>query len=226
MKKFFKDLINSLTIQNLLSKPKVDLDFKFDKTGWYFFISPVSGILKIKIIRPENIGDTDLTRFLKWQLLVIIGCDSPFDFSTLYNFALLNLDILNELQTQSINTIWKSKVHIYEPGIYKLKLLQNTISFTNDDPYYLFDAIDAGILNFYLDKLNSTIKNVDDYLNDPFYYFMYDLDGFMIYEKYVDDKLKVGQTYECKVDYISRNSSFSRQLAIKKIYLYLKIDNI
>ena len=66
-------------------------------------------------------------------------------------------------------------------------------------------------------------------MSNNFYFFMYDLDGFMIHKQYVDDDiikgLKVGKTYECKVDYINRNSSVDRQLAIKRIYLPIKIES-
>lgn len=223
MEDFFKELIKTLTIENILSKPEVDSNFKFEKTGWYFFISPLSGILRIKIIKHPNIESTDLTSFLKSRLLIIIGCESFSEFSNLYKFACDNLDVINELQRKSITVVGKNKIHISEPGIYKLKLLANTTSYTNTNPYYLFNGIDSQVFEFYLDNLNS-LTDPDHYLNNPFYYFMYDLDGFMIYEEYVDDNLKIGKTYECKVDYISRNSLFSKQLAIKKIYLYLKTD--
>ncbi len=233
MKEFFQNLINWITIENIQSKPVVDKDFRFNRIGWYFFISPISGILKIKIIKSrQSANDTSFLRFLNFKLLIIIGCEGRDDFFELYSFMSHNLDILNELQKRAIEVIVGNKVQISNPGIYELKLIMRTVNYVNDSnygPYYLFNAIDASIIIFYLNRLNSTLRIVDKYLNDPFYDFMYDLDGFMIYEQYLDEdiikSLKIGETYKCKVDFISRNSLVDRQLAVKKIYLPIIIKN-
>jgi hypothetical protein len=225
MKDFFQNLINWITIENIQSKPAIGEDFKFDRIGWYFFISPISGIIKIKIIKTlqSTASETSLLRFTNFKLLVIIGRNDKGDLFKLYKFTSDNLELLNELQKKAIEVIGGNKVQISSPGTYKLQLIMKTVNYINNSkfgPYYLFNAIDASVVSFYLHRLSSTLRNVDKYVNDPFYYFMYDLDGFMIYEQYLDDdikkSLKIGRTYECKVDFINRNSLVDKQLAIKK----------
>ncbi len=229
MENFFEELINSITIQNILSKPTVDSNFKFDKLGWYFFVSPISGVLIIKTIKePDSIADNPgLIRFLKLKVLIVIGCDSQYDFTTMYGFAYDNLHMLNELQKRTISVLGKKKIHITTPGLYKLQLVDYVI---DQYPYYVFNGIDAIVFKTHVNRLDSTLRDVDDYLNNPFHHFMYDLEGFVISKEYVDESiiksLKIGKIYECKIDYISRNSIINKQLAIRQIYLPIKIDPI
>lgn len=238
MKKFFQELIDSISFKSILSQPKFDDDFKFDKTGWYFFVCPVSGILRIKIIRDINkpYENIDLKRLFNHRLLVAVVCENPLDFSKMYQLVCDDLEMLNGLQKQIITIVGQNKIHINTPGVYNLKLVEDTarhpeqITIGNYGDYYLFNGIDNNVLTFHINNLNSTSRQVDDYLNDPFYYFMYDLDGFMIHRQYVDDDiikaLKIGKVYECKIDFINRNSIVNRQLAIRRIYLPMKISSI
>ena len=141
-----------------------------------------------------------------------------------------NLTGLNNLQKHCIEIVGKNKTQLNEHGIYELELFENTVNYVNywknkdENPYYLFNGIDVDVLNFYINRQDKILPDLDHYLNDPFYTFYYDLEGFKIHKKHVKNSiinsLILGKKYKCNVDYISRFSTFlPRQLAIKEIYI-------
>jgi hypothetical protein len=144
--------------------------------------------------------------------------------SHLLSFLRDNIKGINKLQRHTIKLIGLSKLPIDKPGNYLLQLSKRTINYTRfeknrDNPYFLFNGIYPKLLEFYLIDLKENSRKLDDYLNEPFGHFLYNLEGLFIHldrlPQKVTDRMVVGEYYYCKVDY--KTSMFTPINPILKI---------
>lgn len=217
-------LLKDLSIEHINALPIISEDFQFKFKGWYFFICPISGIIKIQIVRKDDteyLTNLSVKRFLGFKAFYVIGLEHHDDFSKLYNIA---QDYFINIQSEAVRIFSKNKIMIKDEGVYDLDLVALTYNHVNNDGdkmYYVFNGIDSTVFDLYYNHVSTT--EIDQYLNDPFYVFNYGLDGFIVYKHFLDrldvPTLKVNRKYKCKVGYITRNLSLQEtQLAITEIY--------
>ena len=224
-----KKLLNSVEVISQLRT--IDRAFTFKESGWYLFVSPISGVIKIKIIRNNHKDfdeNNDVERFINFKLIGVLELEDDRDYYEMFRYIADGINELNELQRHIIKLIGMSKIQIHKPGYYNLQLTQETVNYVNywkykdTKSYYLFNGIESSLLSFYLKNLTENERKFDEYLNDPFYDFMYNLDGFFIHKyrlpQTVVSRLAIGAIYKCIIDYkYSSFSPFNPILTIKYI---------